>query len=184
MSLSIRLKEAKKPARADIDAGRKLGDGEAELAVEAEKILDILREEGTTIVIPDVVEDLRKDLDGLAARLRKLLAGAYTQQVQQDVIDTIKELLEVIEQERQRRQGGGQGNNDPMEGDPSDESLLPTSAELKMLRSLQVRVNRRTERYERLVEKDEEELTRLSEKQGAVGSLTRSMADKLNREEE
>ena len=71
-----------------------------------------------------------------------------------------------------------------MEGDPSDESLLPTSAELKMLRSLQVRVNRRTERFERLVEKDEEELTRLSEKQGAVGSLTRSMADKLNREEE
>ena len=71
-----------------------------------------------------------------------------------------------------------------MEGDAADESLLPTSAELKMLRSLQVRVNRRTERYERLVEKDEEEVSRLSEKQGAVGSLTRSMADKLNREEE
>ena len=57
------------------------------------------------------------------------------------------------EEEQQRRQGNqqqGQGQ-DPMEGD-QEENLLPTSAELKMLKSLQVRVNRRTEQFDRMAE--------------------------------
>ncbi|MHC4493536.1 MAG: hypothetical protein ACYTDU_18160, partial [Planctomycetota bacterium] len=87
LSLNIRLREAqkagKKAPRAVVDKGHQLGDGEAELSVAAEKILEILREEGTTVVIPDVMEDMRKDLDTLAKRLRKLAAGEYTQQIQQ-----------------------------------------------------------------------------------------------------
>ena len=42
---------------------------------------------GLDVVIPDVVSDLRADLDGLAVRLRRFDAGPYTQQIQQDVID-------------------------------------------------------------------------------------------------
>ncbi len=183
ISLDLRLRDSKQPTRADTDKSRQVAEGETDLATEAEKLLELLREEGTTIVIPDVVDDMRKDLDMLAARLLKLDAGAYVQQVQQDVIATLKELIEVIQEEREKKQGGGQGNGDGQEGD-SEDNLLPTSAELKMLKSLQVRVNRRTTDYERLREKDDGERGRLAEKQGAVGSLTRTMADKLNREEE
>ncbi len=183
ISLDLRLRDSKQPTRADTDKSRQIAEGEGDLATEAEKLLELLREEGTTIVIPDVVDDMRKDLDMLAARLLKLDAGAYVQQVQQDVIATLKELIEVIQEERDKKQGGQQGNGDGQEGD-SEDNLLPTSAELKMLKSLQVRVNRRTSDYERLREKDEGERGRLAEKQGSVGALTRTMADKLNREEE
>jgi hypothetical protein len=182
LSLNIRLRDAKdRPPRALVDKGRQLGDGEAELSVAAEKVLEILREEGTTVVIPDVMEDMKKDLDTLARRLRKLQAGDYTQQIQQDVIETLRELIEVIKEELERREGGGQG--EPMEGDPS-ESLLPTSAELKMLKALQLRVNKRTSTFDRMREKEEPERTRIAEKQAAVGTLTRTMADRLNREED
>jgi hypothetical protein len=186
LSLNIRMREAakagKKAPRAVVDKGRQLGDGQAELSVAAEKILEILREEGTTVVIPDVMEDMRKDLDALAKRLRKLQAGDYTQQMQQDVMETLRELIEVIKEELERRQGGGRPG-EPQEGDPQ-ENLLPTSAELKMLKSLQLRVNKRTSTFDRMREKDEQDRLRIAEKQEAVGTLTRTMADRLNREED
>jgi len=187
IALNLRLidtkKAGRKPARADVDRARQLGQEESGIAVEAEKLLEVLREEGSTVVIPDVVSDMRKDLDGLARRLTNLLAGEYTQQIQTDVIQTLKELIEVIQEERERRQGGGGQGGQPMEGDQPDR-LLPNSAELKMLRSLQTRVNRRTNRFERLREKEETERDRLAEKQNGVADLTRTMADKLNRAED
>jgi len=147
-----------------------------------EKVLDILHEEGSTIVIPDVIRDMKRDLEGLAVRLKKLDAGDYTQAVQQDVIETLTQLLEVIKEELERKQGGQGGNGDGQEGD-QDENLLPTSAELKMLKSLQERVNKRTTTFDRMVKKDDDERNVIAEKQEGVGTLTRTMADKLNRQE-
>lgn len=182
LSLHLRLKDSPTPPRAVADKAQELGNGEAELSAEAEKVLDILREEGTTIVIADVMEDMKRDLDGLAARLRKLDAGDYTQAVQQDVMETLRELIEVIKEELNRKQGGGEGSGDGSEGD-QDEDLLPTSAELKMLKSLQVRVNKRTKTFDRMLKKEDDERTRIAGKQDGVGTLTRTMADKLNRQE-
>jgi len=187
LSLNIRLRETvnagKKAPRAVVDKGQQLGDGETELSVAAEKLLEILREEGTTVVIPDVMEDMQKDLDSLAKRLRKLLAGNYTQQIQSDVIETLRELIEVIKDELDRRQGGGGRPGEAQENNP-DENLLPTSAELKMLKSLQLRVNKRTSTFDRMRQKEKPDRLRIAEKQEAVGTLTRTMADRLNREED
>ena len=182
LSLFLRMKDSPVPPRAVADKGQELGNGEAELSAEAEKVLEILREEGTTVVIADVIADMKGDLDGLAARLRKLDAGDYTQAVQQDVIETLRELIEVIKEELDRKQGGGEGNGDGSEGE-EDEDLLPTSAELKMLKSLQVRVNKRTSTFDKMLKKEDEERARIAGKQDGVGTLTRTMADKLNRQE-
>jgi len=189
IALNLRIKDTlkanRKPARADVDRGRQLGEGESGIAAEAEKLIEIMREEGSTVVIPDVLEDMRADLDLLAKRLAALKTGEYTQGNQTDIINTLKELIEVIKEEQERKQGGGGGGggDDPQEGD-QDDNLLPNSAELKMLRSLQVRVNKRTQRFERLRDKDDDERGRLSGKQGGVADLTRTMADKLNRAED
>ncbi|MFQ5845039.1 MAG: hypothetical protein ACE5JG_08630, partial [Planctomycetota bacterium] len=188
VGLSLRIKGATRISRADKDKGVELGEGETELAAEADKVLEILREEGTTVVIPDVIEDLRRDLDGLARRLARLDVGEYTKRVQRDVEETLRDLIEVIREERERRQGeeGGDGS----EGD-GEEGLLPSSAELKMLRALQMRVNRRTSLFDKMFtagrtprEELDRERGRLVEKQDSVSGLTRTMADRLNREEE
>jgi len=182
LSLNLRIKDSPTPPRAAIDKAQQLGDGEAELSAESEKVLDILREEGSTVVIPDVMVDMKRDLDGLAARLRKLDAGDYTQAVQQDIMETLRELIDVIKEELNKKQGNGDGGGDGSEGD-QDENLLPTSAELKMLKSLQVRVNKRTATFDRMVKKEDDERARIAEKQDGVGTLTRTMADKLNRQD-
>ena len=186
LALNTRLKDSKgKVPRALIDNAKQLAQGETELAAEADKVMEILSEEGTTVVIPDVLNDMRGDLDMLAGRLAALKAGPYTQEVQRDVIETLRELIEVIKAEMNKRQGQGQQGEqgDEMEGD-QDENLLPTSAELKMLRSLQVRVNKRTRKFDKLLQKEETERKRIAKKQGNVGTLTRTMADRLNREED
>ena len=191
IALHLRVKQVKKPARADVSKSAQLGQGERELEAEADKILEILREEGTTIVIPDIVKDLMGDFSTLDLRLTKLESGPYTQQIQRDVEETLRQLIKVIQEERERRQGGGQGGGQDGQEEAPDENLLPTSAELKMLREMQVRVNRRTKLFQKIVDhnKDKaetraEERSRIAKKQQSVGNLTRSMADKLNREEE
>ncbi|MDH3591211.1 MAG: hypothetical protein OER88_04995, partial [Planctomycetota bacterium] len=76
LALNTRLRDAKgKKPRALVDKGKQLGLGEAELAAEADKVLEILKEEGSTIVIPDVVEDMKTDLDMLSTRLAGLKTG-------------------------------------------------------------------------------------------------------------
>ncbi len=186
LALNTRIRDSKgKMPRALVDNAKQLSQGETELAAEADKVIEILAEEGSTVVIPDVLDDMKGDLDMLAARLNALKTGKYTQSVQRDIIETLRELIEVIKEELNKRQGGqGQGDQqDEQEGD-QDENLLPTSAELKMLRSLQVRVNKRTRNFDRLREKEDGERKRLAKKQGNVGGLTRTMADRLNREED
>jgi hypothetical protein len=67
--------------------------------------------------------------------------------------------------------------------------LVPISAELKMIRYLQERVNKRTKEYDEgmpaaLRETDDAraEAVQLSGKQGKVRDLTRKLAVKLNQE--
>ncbi|MGQ0614003.1 MAG: hypothetical protein ACT4PV_09730 [Planctomycetaceae bacterium] len=191
IALNLRLRQSPEPSRADRDSAARLSALEGELASEAEKALEILKEEGSTVVIPEIVLDLKADLDNLAAMLAKLATDEYTQQIQRDVEITLEQLLRVIQEEVKRRDQKGQGGEgDPMEGD-QEENLLPTSAELKMLKEMQVQVNRRTEFFERKLQAGtqevaelDEERTRVAKKQGAVGDLTRSMADKINRQNE
>lgn len=184
VALQVRLKASKEPMKSDTEKSHELGKGELALAGEAQKVLEIVQEEGSTVVIPDVLAGVKADFEAVGGRLAKIDAGEYTQRIQQDILETLKQLLKVIEEERNRRRKGGSGQpQSPQEGEEED-ALLPTSAELKMLRELQVRVNRRTEEFDRMVEKEDAERTRLAEKQKGVATLTRTMADKLNQQGE
>ena len=72
---------------------------------------------------------------------------AYTQSVQKEIEMTLEELIAALQKAKNDKKqkpkppGGGGG------GKPGDEPLLPDSAELKLLRSAQLRVNRRTKSF-------------------------------------
>jgi hypothetical protein len=125
--------------RADRLALGKIAAEEGALADAAQQALDIIIDDGTSVVFPDVVKQLRDDL----LSVRKLLDGArtdqYTHTLQKEIETTLEELIEALQQAQQQREsmggGGGGGGMEP---------LLPNSAELKLLRSAQLRVNRRT----------------------------------------
>lgn len=110
------------------------------LAGHAQQALDVIIDDGTSVVFPDVVEQLRDDLINVGKLLTEhARTDQYTQTLQKEIETTLEELIEALQQAQSQKesQGGGGGGG----GEPP---LLPNSAELKLLRSAQLRVNRRT----------------------------------------
>ncbi|UCF32535.1 MAG: hypothetical protein JSV78_09380, partial [Phycisphaerales bacterium] len=111
------------------------------LSERAATCLHILEEEGTTIVFPHIVEQLSEDMGVVADRLAEVLVGPLTQSIEEEVLETLEELIQATQrmQQENEQQGG------PMQDGSELAPLLPTSAELKLLRASQERVNSRTE---------------------------------------
>jgi hypothetical protein len=112
---------------------------EGALAEAAQQALDIIIDDGTSVVFPDVVEQLRDDLLSVKQLLDTAKTDAYTNSLQKEVETTLEELIEALQQAQKQKEGSGGGG-----GGGGEPPLLPNSAELKLLRAAQMRVNRRT----------------------------------------
>lgn len=150
---------------------------------QADEAYFLLVEEGTTVILPTLVEQVRDDATHVADRLAAADAGmnvrmtqADLEQVLRDIIDAIKKKQEELDSEGG---GGGGGGNSP---------LLPGSAELKLLRACQVRVNLSTERLQ--VESEDANqspdeiaraLKRLSKRQADVAEMAKDMHEALKK---
>jgi paraquat-inducible protein B len=143
-SIHARQEESGKLARADRIKLRKLAAEESALAEEAYQTIDILVEDGTSVVFPRVVTNLQEDLQLIAKFLTEQQTGEYTQTLQQEAEVTLQELIDALQRNLKKKKGGGGGACD------CEPPLLPGSAELKLLRSMQVRVNRRTSAFDKL----------------------------------
>jgi hypothetical protein len=155
------------------------------LARDAGEALHILKEEGTTIVFPQVVEQLREDMGDVAGRLRGRDTAAFTQRIEQEIVTTLEELIDAIKQLREQLQSGqSSGGGQQQAGQPPP--LLPDSAELKLLRALQQRVNTRTEAFhethgeqEEVSEELQGELDKLADRQLEVAEMARKMNERI-----
>lgn len=158
--------------------------GEQDLEVEASDALKLLEEEGTTAVFPEIVSELKSELHDVAKVCRANDTGKPVQLQQKEVEDTlallINALRKVIEQKDGQGQSGQGGNPPP---------LVPISAELKMIKFLQEKVNKSTKDYEqgtpqpmRETDDAKADAAALSRKQAKVRDLTRKLAAKLNQE--
>ncbi|RIK68342.1 MAG: hypothetical protein DCC65_03905 [Planctomycetota bacterium] len=153
---------------------------------EAEKALYILKEEGTTVVFPQVVEHVRDDAAEAARLLTAANTGGTTRGIQAAIVDTLRELIEAIEK-KQAENEAGEGNQNSGEQDQNkNQPLLPPSAELKLLRSCQLRVNEATQRLDSDVgsagqETDEvrERRIKLARRQQQVHDMARSMHEAI-----
>ena len=135
----------------EIEAAR-LSRQEASLEREADKALLLLREEGSSVAFPETVELLRDDMRQVTARLAKVDVGQVTQGLETDIIAALEETVAALEKalkdlEKNRTPPGGA----PSGSQPSEPPLVDKLAELKMIRSLQMRINVRTQRYGKMI---------------------------------
>jgi len=135
--------------RADRLALKKLAQEERELAEMAQHALDLLTEDGTSIVFPAVVADLRDNLQTVAELFDDQRTNDYTRSLQKEIETTLEELIDALQKgaggggkggEKGGKKGGGSGCSPP---------LVSNTAELKLLRALQLRVNRRTKAFDK-----------------------------------
>ncbi|MCZ6688944.1 MAG: hypothetical protein O7H41_05015 [Planctomycetota bacterium] len=175
------------PDRAQKQAISELSKGETDLADQSDEALELLVEEGSTVVFPEVVKGMKQDLFNVAGLLASTRTDELTQAIQKEIEETLEELIEAVRKKQEHAgncEGGGCCSGDA--------PLLPASAEVKMIRSLQIRVNKRTTAFDldrdpkvedALPKIKKEQVDRIAKKQESVENLTRTMAEKLNREE-
>ena len=136
---------------------------------------------GTTIAFPRVVEQLSEDMTASAERLAAAQVGAVTQVIQQEIVGTLEQLLEAVKRMQQENEQGKQGGSS-QSGEPP---LLPESAELKLLRASQQRVNTRTQAIHTGLQSGDEPqqvaadgLVKLSRRQTECMDIAREMHDR------
>lgn len=165
----------------EIEAAR-LANDQSRVIVEADKALTLLREDGSAVALPEALAQAQADMRQVAARLGRAQADAITQAIEEDILTALEEMLAVLQKaldeldDRERPRAGSQT------GQPQERPLVDQLSELKMIRSLQMRINRRTERYVKLLEGDTVEsgelrdaLGQLAERQADIHRITRDL---------
>ena len=171
----------------DIQAS-KLGFDETKLAVEADKALLLLHEEGSSVAFPETVEMMRDDMQKVADRLSATKIGTITQGIEEEIITALEELIAALQQAQQdleEKKEQNQQQGQPQQ--PGDEPLVDKIAELKMIRALQMRVNTRTTRYSQLLDNSDDivgqaeddelrdSLVQLGERQDRIHEVTKDI---------
>ncbi len=165
----------------EIEAGR-LSNKQTGIIVEVDKALLLLREEGSAVALPEAIRQMRDDMQQVVHRLAQDRVGTITQTIERDILSALEEIIGALKKAQKdmdkRKKPPGQSPS----GQPQDPPLIDVLAELKMIRALQMRVNRRTERYAALVHGEQtdradlvEALQHLSEQQQRIYKVTRDL---------
>lgn len=178
----------------DVLAGR-LGGDEAKIALEAEKALQLLQEEGSSVAFPTTVDLLIDDMRQTSERLNAGKVDTITQGLEEEIIANLEELLEALKQAQQKleEQKQQQQQQNQQQSGQQEQPLVDAIQELKMIKSLQLRVNKRTDRYAKLLQNADdpvgqantkellEALDKLSERQKQVFEIVREIVLGKNR---
>jgi hypothetical protein len=171
----------------EIESAR-LSREESLIVREADKALLLLHEEGSSVAFPEAVQQMREDMQQIVERLAALKVGQITQGLEEDVIAALEETIAALKQamkdlEKSRTPPGQQ----PMAGQMAEPPLVDKLAELKMIRSLQMRINRRTQRYDEMIAGQRADtpelrkaLERLAERQQRVYQATSDLSQGRN----
>jgi hypothetical protein len=164
----------------------RLGRAQEEVTAEADRAVMLVRDDGSAVAIPEALGQIRDDSAQVAARLKRGDLAPATLGIAGDIVTGLEELLAALEKSRgdndERPQQAGPGGGRPAE--PGQQPLVDKLAELKMLRSLQARVNTRTDRFAALLDEGVEQaveaelaaaLGRLSERQRAIERAARDI---------
>ncbi len=133
----------------EIASGR-LSRQEREIVREADRALVLLREDGTTVAFPEAIEQAREDMESVEKRLAEVKTGIITQGLEEDIIAALEETLAALQQALKKARAQ-KGQPQQSSGSPGEEDLIDQLAELRMIRALQNRINRRTERYGEII---------------------------------
>jgi len=171
----------KKASRAEEQRSLQLSDREQLIVQEARLALQLLESEGSAVAFPEAFSTVRDDATHVARRLGKADVGAVTQTIEQDIIALLKEMIEALEKAKQDLQNKQQQNQQGQQqsNQQNNQPLIDRIAELKMIRSMQIRVNGRTATYGKQYTGEQanapdiqKELANLAQRQQKIFSIT------------
>lgn len=175
--------------RTDRQRGRaiELSRQEDELAVDSLKALTLLKDEGSSIAFPQALSQIHHDLQSVARRLEIGEVGELTQAIQRDIIEALEELVEAFRKEIEKSKDKKQQPQEQQQMQEQEKQLVDKIAELKLLRSQQFRVNRRTRQVARMIDGEQatdpdlrRQLEELSRRQSQIQRATYDLSKGKN----
>ena len=164
----------KKSSRAEDQKALELSDKEDEISKEANKALTLIEAEGSAVAFAEVFKQVLGDMNTTAGRLRRADVGELTVVIENDIIETLKEMVAAFKKARK----DNQEPKPPMPpssggGSPPDPKFIDMITELKTIRSMQIRVNNRTTIYGKQIEGEQvpniSKVADAKEKEKAIG---------------
>src|SRR5262249_4841727 len=182
---TVQKNDDKKPTKAEFQKSQQQSDREGEIVGEADRAIELLRNEGTAVAFPMVFEEVRKDMVRVKERLNKAMVDFDTQVIEVDIIAALEEMVAALKKAQQDLKNGGGGGGG---GGAQDQKLLDEIAELKMIRALQFRLNERTKIYGKKYEGEQtdddqikNELRDLGERQEKIEVMVKDIVQGKNK---
>ena len=134
----------------ELEAAR-LGREQTAIGADAVKALTLVRDDGSAVAIPEALEQVRDDATQAAARLGRGDVGGTTRGIIQDIVASLEEMVAALEKAQRDQQQQQKGSAGGRPAEPGEQPLVDKLSELKMIRSLQMRVNTRTRRFSQVL---------------------------------
>jgi hypothetical protein len=164
-------------------AAQDLADGEMAISRLGERALEMLVIDGSGAVFTAVLEDVQALLANTRGRLAEEETGATTQAMQADIEWMLADLLKALDDSQQSQQEQQeQEPQEPQQQQDQKQPLIDVSAQLKLLRSQQVRINSRTQAIandQQAADDPAAEHHRLSRSQERVLQMTERLMEEM-----
>ena len=173
----------------DLKAGE-LAFDEKKITLEADRAMLLLREEGSSVAFPEVVSQIREDTLRVSKLLNETKVDVVSQGIQRDILAALEEMIAAtqkaqrdLEEQRQQEQPPGS----PPPSGQSQQPLVESIAELRLIRTMQIRIQKTTNRYSDLITEGSNSgaellplLRDLAERQDRLDKITRDIALERN----
>lgn len=197
---TLRLNEISDGAN---EANRQVEIRASKLAMEEQKVLragerayNLLREEGSSAAFPEAIEQVNADIADVAGRLSNGDVSQLTLVIEEDIVSALEEMVASLvavqkenrenkKDDQQDGEGGGGG------GQQGDRPLVNKLAELRLVKTLQIRINRRTDAMSKLLDSEDakgqitesdvlEQVKELAERERKIQKVTLQVARDQN----
>ncbi len=178
--------ESQRDRQVELKAGN-LAFEEKKIVLEADRAMLLLREEGSSVAFPEVVAQIRADMQRVAERLAATKLDTVTTGIQDDILAALEEMILALQQaqrdlEKKKQQQDQQGDQ-PQGGQQGEPPLVEQIAELKLIRTMETRIKSTTERYAGMIDEEasgaNEVLPLLQDLSGRQSNLYRITRDLL-----
>ncbi len=151
----------------------KLSIEQTKVVMEGQRALLLLQDEGSSTAFPEALEQVNSDAQSVSKKLSEANVSPATQAIEDEIIGALEEMLDSLKQVQKKRDEKKKKSDQQQQqqsSSPEDEPLVDSIAELKLLKTLQLRINRRTQSLAKQTNNQEDTIGQVGDP-GLLGEL-------------
>ena len=151
----------------------KLSIEQTKVVMEGQRALLLLQDEGSSTAFPEALEQVNADAQSVSKKLSEANVSPSTQAIEDEILGALEEMLDSLKQVQKKRDEKKKKSDQQQQqqsSSPEDEPLVDSIAELKLLKTLQLRINRRTQSLAKQTNNQEDTIGQVGDP-GLLGEL-------------